>query len=108
MWSVGITLFEAVTGRLPFNPKKGRQDRRTMYKMISAKQQGSAIEGEKGVEWSRELPQSCTIEKKDEVTRFLAGLLKVSRFYSFSPTICFRALVECRYMIIYFCQPIFC
>lgn len=83
MWSVGVTLFETATGKLPFNPKSGREDCKTMYKMTSAKQHGqiSATEGKDGIEWSRELPQSCMIEQKDNVTRFLAGLLEVRSFY---------------------------
>lgn len=83
LWSLGVTLFQMATGRLAFKPINGRQDRKAMYKMTSAKQSGqiSATEGEGGIEWSRELPKSCVIEKKDDVTRFLAGLLKVISFY---------------------------
>lgn len=82
MWSVGVTLYETATGKLPFKPKSGREDCKTMYKMTSAKQHGqiSATEEKDGIEWSRELPQSCMIEQKDDVTRFLAGLLEVRSF----------------------------
>lgn len=82
LWSIGITLFEAATGRLPFEPRNGRADPKIMNEMINGKQCDhiSAKEGEGGIEWTRELPKSCAIENKDVVTSFLAGLLKVNKF----------------------------
>ncbi|XP_055308833.1 serine/threonine-protein kinase TBK1-like [Sitodiplosis mosellana] len=37
LWSIGVTIYEAITGELPFEPKKGRQDPQNMYTMISQK-----------------------------------------------------------------------
>lgn len=83
-FSVGTTLYETATGRLPFRPKNGRTDKKIMYAMTSGLKDGqiSATEGENGsIEWSSELPQNCVIDKKEKVQKFFAGLLKV-RFYS--------------------------
>lgn len=80
LWSMGVFLYEVATGKLPFNPKHGRVDVQTMYEMIGGKKDGqiSATEHEGKVVFEKDLPPGCQIENKDQVTRFLAGLLKVS------------------------------
>lgn len=80
LWSVGVFLYQAVTGELPFNPKNRRTNKRQMYNMISAKKDGdiAAKETELGVQWQNQLPESAKIDNKEEVALFLAGLLKVS------------------------------
>lgn len=85
LWSIGVTLYETATGRLPFNPKKGRHDTDTMYKMITDKRHGniSAIELPNGkIEWQNKLPSTCELpeELQTKITPFLAGLLNVSFF----------------------------
>lgn len=69
LWSVGVTLYETATGRLPFQPKNGRDDRKIMYQMISRKtiDEISATEGEDGsVEWSRKLPRNCRLIERND------------------------------------------
>lgn len=83
LWSIGVTLFEAATGRLPFKPENGRADKDKMYKMISQKPNGhiSANEINGKIEWSQTLPEDCALDHslKQHITSFLAGLLNVSR-----------------------------
>lgn len=86
LWSLGITFYQAATGCLPFAPKNGRKNAKTMYEMISQKSndQISAAETENGrIEWSHELPQDCALEGslKHDVTSFVAGLLNVSKCF---------------------------
>lgn len=80
-WSIGVTLYETATGELPFVPKKkARGDPKTMYTMISTKEDGviAATECEGGqIVWMKEFPESCQIENR-KVVKFLAGLLKVT------------------------------
>ncbi|XP_055309506.1 inhibitor of nuclear factor kappa-B kinase subunit epsilon-like [Sitodiplosis mosellana] len=35
LWSLGVTIFEAATGHLPFEPKEGRTNPKKMYHMIA-------------------------------------------------------------------------
>lgn len=79
LWSIGVLLYEAASGMLPFEPKNGR-DPKTMYRMLSKKQinQISAKEEEEGIiVWSTELPDNCAINEKikREITPFLAHLI---------------------------------
>lgn len=82
LWSIGVTLYEVASGDLPFKPKFGRLDIRTMYKMTKTKpcDSISAKETEDGkIEWSSQLPD-CALDDfiKQAVTSFLAVLLRVS------------------------------
>lgn len=82
LWSIGVTMFEAASGELPFEPTNGREDPERMYNMIvnkacdciSAKEVGSEIE------WSRQLPENSNLDSstKQAITPLLAGLLQVS------------------------------
>lgn len=77
LWSIGVTLFEAATGRLPFKPENGRADKKKMYVMTSQKPNGhiSAREINGKIEWSQTLPEDCALDHslKQNVTPFLAG-----------------------------------
>lgn len=79
-WSFGVTLYELAAGSLPFDPKGGRKDIHTMYKMIAQKQNGqiAATETTNGIEWATGLPESSSLAKDQRVIKFLASLISVS------------------------------
>lgn len=81
LWSIGVTFYQVASGKLPFEPKNGRVDIKTMNKMIKEKPPGSisARQTDGVVEWSSELPD-CEIGEalSQAVTPFLAALLQVS------------------------------
>lgn len=87
LWSLGVTIYEAATGRLPFNPKERRNNPAAMFRMIAEKENDciSATEIDGTIKWSRCLPESCAlgISLKQTITTFLAGLLQVYREYIF-------------------------
>ncbi|XP_031633602.1 inhibitor of nuclear factor kappa-B kinase subunit epsilon-like isoform X1 [Contarinia nasturtii] len=81
LWSIGVTLYETVTGLLPFNPKDGRKNPKMLYKMTKEKERGqiSAIETQNGnIEWSSKLPDTCALNEplKKKITTLLAGLIE--------------------------------
>lgn len=82
LWSIGVTLYQAATGQLPFLPIKGRDNYKLMYRMITEKQRGdiSATESKKSqIKWSSELPAHALAAHphKEKVQSYLAGLLNV-------------------------------
>ncbi|XP_060084411.1 serine/threonine-protein kinase TBK1-like [Ylistrum balloti] len=90
LWSLGVTIFHAGTGRLPFRPFGGRKNRVTMYEITKNKEPGyiSGIQqSENGkIEWSKELPMTCRLSLglKMFLTPILAGLLERNDRYKLS------------------------
>lgn len=86
LWSLGISMFEAATGHLPFFPEKGRDDYKTMYHMITDKKIDSisAVEIDGGIEWTDELPKECNLDDsiKATIAPFLAALLQVIKQFN--------------------------
>lgn len=108
LWSVGVTLYHAATGHLPFRPYGGpRNNPRTLFHMTSEKASGviSAIQEtlDGPVEWIFALPNTCNLSYglKKLVEPLLAGLLESNRlkmitfekFFSEVETICRKFLV---------------
>lgn len=87
LWSLGVTFFEAASGRLPFEPKNGRADKKLMYHMIADKENdcicAKEVDGE--IEWSQQLPENCDLENslKQTVTPLIVGLLRNKNMWSF-------------------------
>lgn len=87
LWSIGATLYTAATGQVPFLPRNGRDDFKTMFQMITLKQRKhiSATEPKAGkISWSSKLPASAlgnslALENslKRNIESYLAGLLNV-------------------------------
>ncbi len=92
LWSIGVTLFHAASGMLPFRPFGGRRNRNTMHKMTTMKASGiiSGVQrdSEDGpITWSRELPMTTQLSGglRCHVEDMLAGLLEsdVNKMWSF-------------------------
>lgn len=81
LWSLGVTIFEVASGKLPFRTEKGRKDPKTMYDMIANKENDciSAEEINGKIEWFRQLPENCDLDHtlRQTVTQLLAALLQV-------------------------------
>ncbi|XP_061187397.1 serine/threonine-protein kinase TBK1-like [Saccostrea echinata] len=82
LWSLGVTIYHAATGHLPFKAYGGRRNRHKMYEITKTKESG-VISGvqkyEDGpVEWSRDLPLTCllSVGLKKFLVPLLASLLE--------------------------------
>lgn len=81
IWSVGATVFHAATGFLPFEPEKGREDPKMMYKMLTERKLRhiSATETKDGLVFNSKLPEKCSLDDwvKRNLERLLVGMFKV-------------------------------
>ncbi|KAK7101898.1 serine/threonine-protein kinase TBK1-like [Littorina saxatilis] len=82
LWSLGVTFYHVATGQLPFQPYGGRNNKETMYRIISQKESG-VISGQQHFEggpilWGRELPATCLLSSgvRQVITPVLAGLME--------------------------------
>ncbi|CAG5982543.1 unnamed protein product [Menidia menidia] len=86
LWSIGVTLYHAATGRLPFTPFEGpRKNKPTMYKITTEKPMGAVagvqrVEGGP-IEWSYHLPHSCQLSQGLRVllVPVLAGIMEADQ-----------------------------
>uniref|UniRef100_A0AAQ5XBF4 Protein kinase domain-containing protein n=1 Tax=Amphiprion ocellaris TaxID=80972 RepID=A0AAQ5XBF4_AMPOC len=86
LWSIGVTLYHAATGSLPFTPYEGpRRNKPTMYKITTGKPIGAiaGIQRVEGgpIEWSYHLPHSCQLSQglKVQLVPVLAGILEADQ-----------------------------
>ncbi|XP_045312152.1 inhibitor of nuclear factor kappa-B kinase subunit epsilon isoform X8 [Leopardus geoffroyi] len=86
LWSIGVTLYHAATGSLPFVPFGGpRRNKEMMYRITTEKPAG-AIAGtqrrENGpLEWSYTLPITCRLSMglQSQLVPILANILEVEQ-----------------------------
>ncbi|XP_037011253.2 inhibitor of nuclear factor kappa-B kinase subunit epsilon [Artibeus jamaicensis] len=86
LWSIGVTLYHAATGSLPFVPFGGpRRNKEIMYRITTEKPAG-AIAGaqrrENGpLEWSYTLPVTCQLSMglQGQLVPILANILEVEQ-----------------------------
>ncbi|XP_057387625.1 inhibitor of nuclear factor kappa-B kinase subunit epsilon isoform X7 [Balaenoptera acutorostrata] len=86
LWSIGVTLYHAATGSLPFVPFGGpRRNKEIMYRITTEKPSG-AIAGtqrlENGpLEWSYTLPITCQLSMglQSQLVPILANILEVEQ-----------------------------
>ncbi|XP_077934439.1 inhibitor of nuclear factor kappa-B kinase subunit epsilon isoform X6 [Halichoerus grypus] len=86
LWSIGVTLYHAATGSLPFVPFGGpRRNKEVMYRITTEKPSG-AIAGtqrqENGpLEWSYSLPITCrlSVGLQSQLVPILANILEVEQ-----------------------------
>ncbi|XP_046561132.1 serine/threonine-protein kinase TBK1-like [Haliotis rubra] len=83
LWSVGCTLYQAVTCQIPFRPHGGvRSNRTIMFQMIAEKPSGS-ISGYQATEhgqimWERHIPNTCKLSQplREQLRTLIAQLLE--------------------------------
>ncbi|XP_030586149.1 inhibitor of nuclear factor kappa-B kinase subunit epsilon [Archocentrus centrarchus] len=86
LWSIGVTLYHAATGSLPFTPYEGpRRNKPIMFKITTEKPMG-AIAGVQRVEggpieWSYHLPHSCQLSQglRVQLVPVLAGIMEADQ-----------------------------
>uniref|UniRef100_A0AAR5PTW6 Protein kinase domain-containing protein n=1 Tax=Dendroctonus ponderosae TaxID=77166 RepID=A0AAR5PTW6_DENPD len=82
LWSIGVTLYQVATGRIPFNPFGGRGAKTLMYKIITEKADGviSGVQNTPNgpIIYNSTLPESCQLSNglQKIVTPLIAGLLE--------------------------------
>lgn len=83
LWSLGCTLYHAITASVPFRPLGGRNNRKGMMFMTSQKPPG-AISGEQRMDgslaWSLTLPSGCRMSEslRDKVLPVLQNLMETN------------------------------
>lgn len=124
-WALGVTLFHAATGNVPFKPYGGaRRNRQTMFLIISQKPRGKICgvqETENGkIQWSSEFPTSCNISSglKSRLVPLMSGLLEANNLHQWSYETFFREadildnavpvhilnICDCQYLTVYLNQ----
>lgn len=98
-WALGVTLYHASTGDVPFKPYGGaRKNRQTMFLMISQKPRGKISgvqETEHGrIQWSSEFPNTCNLSSgmKARMTPIMAGLMEADNSHQWSYDSFFRGV----------------
>ncbi|KAM4587836.1 inhibitor of nuclear factor kappa-B kinase subunit epsilon [Odontesthes bonariensis] len=86
LWSIGVTLYHAATGSLPFTPYEGpRKNKPTMYKITTEKPMGAVAGAQRveggPIEWSYHLPHSCQLSQGLRVllVPVLAGIIEADQ-----------------------------
>lgn len=68
LWSIGVTMYYCITGSLPFNAFEGRNDRDTMFRIISERMpdkiSGVQERSHGPIVWSSEYPVECRAPKE--------------------------------------------
>lgn len=83
LWSLGATMYHAATGKVPFQPYGGRNDRTLMFRMIAQKEFGVIAGQQKtyngDITWYKDLPDTCLLSKwlRQVLTEMLARLLEI-------------------------------
>ncbi|KAK2170463.1 hypothetical protein NP493_1154g00033 [Ridgeia piscesae] len=90
LWSLGVTLYHAAAGDLPFKAFGGRKNRETMYTILTEKEVG-VISGVQMIHndpivWSRSLPETSHLSRglQIQLTPMLAGLMELDPQYAWS------------------------
>ncbi|KAM9408570.1 inhibitor of nuclear factor kappa-B kinase subunit epsilon [Pholidichthys leucotaenia] len=86
LWSIGVTLYHAATGSLPFTPFGGpRRNKPIMFKITTQKPMGAVagVQRSEGgpIEWSYNLPHSCQLSQglRVHLVPVLAGLMEADQ-----------------------------